>query len=201
MKIETRWIFGIAVVLVVLAMTLGLPVVQAQATHARWDLISLDTSTAPPTLSPGGIDSAAGAGGIMITFTGSGTFVAPAGDGGSSNAVTGGGTWETFDSLGNSTGSGTYQVTELVRFEFANFQTGSFIDLIGNTNQRANGSAVLRIEYLDGSQGTLLVGCHGPGAPNGIFEGIVATKSFVTYWANQAPVPGVNANRTIFHVM
>ena len=203
MKSSHRSLLAIGVMLfvVLLAMTVHLPLVRGQAAHARWDLISADFSTSPVTLSPGGVDSATGPGGISITFTGSGTFVAPAGDGESSHAVTGGGTWQTFDSGETSTGSGTYQVTELVRFDFANFQTGSFIDLIGNTNQRANGTAVLRIAYSDGSQGALLVGCHGPGAPSGIFEGIVATKGFVTYWGNQAPVAGVNANRTIFHVM
>jgi hypothetical protein len=58
----------------------------------------------------------------------------------------------------------------------------------------------LRIAYSDGSQGVLTVGCHGPGAPPGIFEGIATTKGFKTYYTVQAPVGGVDANRTIFHV-
>ena len=41
---------------------------------------------------------------------------------------------------------------------------------------------------------------HGPGAPPGIFEGIAATKGFKTYYSVQAPAPGVDANRTIYHV-
>jgi hypothetical protein len=70
----------------------------------------------------------------------------------------------------------------------------------GDTNERANGNAVLRIEYSDGSHGTLVVGCHGPGAPDGIFEGVTATKGFVTYWSREAPLPTVDVNRTLFHV-
>jgi len=64
----------------------------------------------------------------------------------------------------------------------------------------ANGNAILRIQYSDGSEGVLGVGCHGPGAPAGIQEGVIATKDFVTYWTAQPPAPGVNANRTSFHV-
>jgi hypothetical protein len=178
-----------------------------EADHVRWDIISLDTSTTPPTISPGGVAfasaiSGSAPSGLKIEFTGSGTFVAPA-SGGPSGAVTGGGTWETFsDCLTTcvSTGSGTYQVTKLVSWEFANLQTGTLIDLIGDIHEAANGTAVLRIEYSDGSQGTLGVGCHGPGAPDGIEEGIIATKGFVTYWTGEVPVPGVDENRTIFHV-
>jgi hypothetical protein len=59
---------------------------------------------------------------------------------------------------------------------------------------------VLRIEYSDGQTGVLTVGCHGPGAPPGIFEGIAVTRGFKTYYDVQAPVNGVDANRTIFHV-
>lgn len=133
-----------------------------------------------------------------IKFTGSGTFVAPA-SGKLSGAVTGGGTWETFEDT-TSTGNGTYAVTRLADWEFANFQTGTFIDLIANTSERANGNVILRIDYSDGSNGILGVGCHGPGAPEGIQEGVIATKGFVTYWTRQAPAPGVDKNRTVFHV-
>src|SRR5215831_3856190 len=175
----------------------------AGADHVRWDIINLDTSTTPPTISPGGVAFASAItgsapSGLKIRFMGSGTFVAPA-SGKTSSGVTGGGTWETFSGA-VSTGSGTYEVTKLVSWELANFQTGTFIDTIGDTNERANGAAVLRIEYSDGSHGTLGVGCHGPGAPAGIEEGIIATKGFVTYWTGEVPTTGVNKNRTIFHV-
>jgi hypothetical protein len=93
-------------------------------------------------------------------------------------------------------------VKELVSFVFANFQSQTpFIgDNIGNTNQRANGTAVLRIEFSDGQSGVLTVGCHGPGAPPGIIEGITTTKGFKTYYESHEPAGGVDANRTIFHV-
>ena len=162
----------------------------------RWDLISLDFKTSPPTFSPGGFASALAADGTKITLTGSGTF------GGSPKRVTDGGNWTTFDPSGAQSGSGTYKVVSLVSFIEANLQaqTPPFTDKIGDTNKRANGTAVLRIAYSDGSQGVLTVGCHGPGAPPGIFEGIAATKGFKTYYSVQAPAPGVDANRTLFHV-
>ncbi len=138
--------------------------------------------------------------GLKIKLTGSGTFVAPA-SGGPSGAVTGGGTWETFSGCPAacvSTGSGSYLVTGLVSWEFDNFQLPVINDLIGPNG--ANGNAVLRIQYSDGSEGTLGIGCHGPGADDGIVEGVIATKNYVTYWDAAVPVGGVNANRTAFHI-
>src|SRR5712691_10295388 len=168
----------------------------AGADHVRWDIINLAFTT-PPTVSEGGIAFASADATHTIKLTGSGTFVAPA-NGGTSSAATGGGTWETFTS-GVSTGSGTYVVTSLASWQFANFQTpGAVTDLIDTGG--ANGNAILRIQYSDGSEGVLGVGCHGPGAPAGIQEGVIATKNFVTYWTAQSPPPGVNANRTSFHV-
>ena len=165
--------------------------------HMRWDIISV-INFAPLTLGPGGVAFALAPNDLTIKLTGSGTFVAPA-SGGASGAATGGGTWETF-SGGVSTGSGTYAVTGFTSWEFANFQAPGAVDLIGDTNERANGNAVLRIEYSDGSLGTLGIGCHGPGAPDGIVEGVIATKGYVTYWAAEAPAPGVDKDRTLFHI-
>jgi len=167
------------------------------AQHVRWDIVSLVGGNPPGPLNPGGHASASAAnGGDTITLTGTGRFVAPAGRSGSS-AATGGGTWQT------STASGTYKVRKLVSFVLANRQasTPTFIDNIGALNARANGTAVLRIVYSDGSSGVLTVGCHGPGAPPGIFEGIAVTKGYVTYYTVAAPAAGVDANRTIFHIL
>jgi len=169
------------------------------ATHVRWDIISLVGGNFPGPINAGGSASASAPnGGDTITLTGNGTFVAPAGKHGGSSAATGGGTWRT-----STGGSGTYVATRLVSWVFANFQTTppAVIDNIGNVNKRANGTAVLKIEYSDGSSGVLTVGCHGPGAPPGIFEGIAVTKGYVTYYTVAAPVAGVDANRTIFHVL
>ena len=198
MRTNRRWFLAGAILLLLPLVTL-LVVGNARTAgtdDVRWDIINLAFTT-PPTVSAGGIAFASADATHTIRFTGSGTFVAPA-SGGTSSAATGGGTWETFTS-GVLTGSGTYFVTSLASWQFANFQTpGAVTDLIDTGG--ANGNAILRIRYSDGSEGTLGVGCHGPGAPAGIQEGVIATKNFVTYWTAQSPAPGVNANRTSFHV-
>ncbi len=202
MRVRTKKLLQLGAVLTLGAMVVVLTTfagaASAKAKHARWDIINLAGGAPPGPITPGGVASAEAAnGGGTITLTGSGTFVAPA-SGGGSNGVTGGGTWTT-----STGGSGTYTVVALVDFEFANFQAPppAFIDLIGDANNKAaNGNAVMRIEYSDGSRGVLTVGCHGPAAPAGIFEGIAVTKGYTTYYTVAAPVGGVNANRTIFHV-
>jgi hypothetical protein len=165
------------------------------AKHVRWDIVHLAGGNPPGPFTPGGEASATAPDGDTITLTGNGTFVAPA-SGKGSRAVTGGGTW-----TASAGGSGTYQVKALVDWEFANFQatTPTLIDNIGG-GRRANGTAVLKIAFSDGSKGVLTVGCHGPGAPPGIFEGIATTKGYKTYYTVQPPVAGVDANRTLFHV-
>jgi len=179
-----------------LLITPRLPVVQgAETDHVRWDIQHFNTATTPPTSSPGGVAfaSARNPSTLTIKLTGSGTFEPD-----DREEVTGGGTWETFSGT-TSTGSGSYEVRKLVSWQFASLQTAAFNDLIDD-GTRANGTAILRIRYSDGSEGVLGVGCHGPGAPAGIVEGVIATKDYVTYWDAQAPVGGVDANRTIFHV-
>lgn len=175
----------------------------------RWDIISINPlpAVAGSKISAGGEASAfayhtpTNPSAAKISLTGFGTFIAPASGGGSS-AVTGGGTWET-SGAGLPTASGIYRVTKLVDWQFGNFQTGgpAFIDEIGDSDKRANGNAVLLIEYDDGSEGVLGVGCHGPGAPNGILEGVIATKGHLTYWNGELPVGNVDANRTVFHLL
>jgi hypothetical protein len=196
MRIHARyWGFGAALTLaatLMLLTALASPA-GAEAQNVRWDIIS--TTGVPPTpINPGGHASATAPDGDTITLTGSGHFVAPA-NGGGSSAATGGGTWTT-----TSGGSGTYRVTALVSWQFANFQTEvGFIDNI-DEGTKANGLSVLKIAFSDGSSGVLTVGCHGPGAPPGIFEGIAVTKGFKTYYTVEPPTAGVNANRTLFHV-
>ena len=208
MRIRAGWIPRAAFLLLtaLLGTTIGLGVVHAEAQHVRWDIVHLDVTTVPPTVSEGGEayayarNAPTPATFLKIKLTGSGTFVSP-GSGGTSGAVTGGGTWQTFNSAGVPTGSGTYWVTRLANWQFANYQTpGSLNDNIGDQSRAANGNAVLLIQYSDGSSGILGIGCHGPGAPNGIVEGVIATKDYVTYWDAEAPVAGVDKDRTIFHV-
>jgi hypothetical protein len=194
MKIKKFGLLGVAVL--GLAVVLPLSAEAGGAKHVRWDIIHLIGGNPPGPITAGGMASATAPDGDKITLTGSGTFVAPAGSRGSSSAVTGGGTWQ------NATGSGTYTVTGLVSFVFANFQSATppLTDNIGNSSQRANGTAVLKIRFSDGQSGVLTIGCHGPGAPPGIFEGIATTKGYKTYYTVEDPVGGVDANRTIFHV-
>ena len=191
------WVSGLGAVVAIGAVLMLLTTFASAASsggaqHVRWDIIS--TTGIPPTpLNPGGHASAMAPDGDTITLTGSGHFVAPA-SGGGSGAVDGGGTWTT------SGGTGTYEVTALVSWQRANDQANvGFVDNI-DEGTRTNGTAVLKIAFSDGSSGVLTVGCHGPGAPPGIFEGIATTKGYKTYYNVQAPVPGVDGNRTIFHV-
>jgi hypothetical protein len=191
-----RWLVAVTVAALVMVYS---PVTSAQATHARWDIISLTGS--PPTANPGGIASATANDGSMITMTGAGTFVAPSGGAGSDSGVTGGGTWETFNAAGGSTGSGTYWVNGLVRWDRAPGALGTPpLDNIGNPAERSAGLAILRIGYSDGSRGILVVSCRLPGSPAAMPEGISATKDFVDYFGILPPVAGVDANRTLFHV-
>jgi hypothetical protein len=200
MNIKKLGLLGVPVL--ALAAVLPLTAAAGGGQHVSWDIISLGSvPLAPPiTFNPGGVASAQAPDGEWITLTGSGTFVAPSGSNGGSGAATGGGTWET--SLG---GSGTYEVKELVTWQFASPQILNIgglpvTDNTGDNTKRANGVAVLRIEFSDGSSGVLTVGCHGPGAPDGMFEGIATTKGYKTYYDVPVPSPDVNEGRTLFHV-
>jgi hypothetical protein len=203
-KISSAVTFASGSLIVAFFLLFSSSVALGQADHVRWDIISVIFPPPILTLNPNGEAFAfayftpGNPSDAKIRLTGAGTFVAPA-SGGPSGAVTGGGTWET-SGAGLPEGSGTYRVTKLVSWVFANLQGGDVIDNIGDVAERANGTAVLLIEYDDGSEGMLGIGCHGPGAPNGILEGVIATKGYVTYWNGELPAPGVDKNRTLFHV-
>ncbi len=210
MRTEARWIqrVGAISLAAVLAITGGLRVVHGQAQHVRWDIIHFNPATTPPTVSAGGIASARANDGSQITLTGSGTFVAPGGPGrGTSGAVTGGGTWTICGPPAPATPgcvvgvSGTYEVTGLVRWDPAPFAPGGgpVTDLI-DEGVPSTGLAVLSIVYNDGERGILVVSCTGVTAPASMFEGITASKGYVDYWNRVAPVAGVDANRTLFHI-
>ena len=189
------WGLGAVVALgavVMLLTTFASAASSGRAKHVRWDIIST-TGIPPAPINPGGHASATAPDGDTITLTGSGHFVAPA-SGRGNGAVDGGGTWTT------SSGSGTYAVTALVSWQRANDQANvGFVDNIGG-GTRTNGTAVLKVAFSDGTSGVLTVGCHGPGAPPGIFEGIATTKGYKTYYNVPTPAPGVDAGRTLFHV-
>src|SRR5712692_5907686 len=165
--------------------------------HMRWDIISVDFGTG--TVSAGGVASArANLDLSKITLTGSGTYRSNPGN---PQDVTGGGTWQTFNASGGSTGSGSYTLTGLVSFTMA---PGTFPlphDNIGNSADAGSGLLVVRVAYSDGSEGTLDVSCHFVGTPDAVFEGVTASKGFVDYWSREAPpAPPGDANRTAFHV-
>ncbi len=145
----------------------------AAAAHIGWEIFGSASATA--------------ADGLKIIVTGAGTFVAPAGGGGTSSAATGGGTWETRDASGAMTGSGNYTVIGLVRWERA---LASVPSIPGSTA----GLAILRVEYDDGSAGTLTISCRISNAEPGRFEGVTASKGFVDFW-NRVTSP------TLFHVL
>jgi len=175
----------------------------------RWDILHL-ASFSPVTVGPGGSASALANDNSKITVTGTGKF-----EPGETEEVTGGGTWQTFSATGVLTGSGTYRVTSLVRFNLApGFQTSGLIDNIpganGDLSDNRAGLLIVNIAYSDGSKGVLAVSCHlnggpdfvaRPAAPASVFEGITASKGFVDYWFRVAPVAGVDGNRTLFHTI
>jgi len=196
MRIERKWFLAIAVVLTSLWLVVNART-GADETKMRWDIISVDFNTR--TGSAGGSASARANDGSKITLKGSGTFKP-----GDPEDVTGGGTWTTFDPSGAMTGSGTYEVKRLVKFDLAPGTFPLATDNIGNPLDFRAGLAFLRIRYSpDGQSGILVVSCAAGGtSPPTIFEGITVSKGFVDYWNREVPpAPPADANRTNFHVV
>ena len=112
--------------------------------------------------------------GSTMFIEGTGTFVV-----GDAKKVTGGGTWATFNASGVATGSGHFQVTDLVKFDLAPGSAPGFPTFHA-------GLAFLRIVYDDGSKGILVVSCSlnffGPTTPPSVPEGFSASKKYVDYW-------------------
>jgi hypothetical protein len=206
MRLNKWWILGAALSLLPVLVVAD---TRDDAATIRWDIIHIVTfSPSGNVIAEGGMASALAQNKSMITLTGSGTFTLGDGD-----DVTGGGTWKTVGPPPDSTShSGTYRVTRLVRFDVApGAQASNAKDLIGDGTLADNrgGLAILRIAYSDGSKGILVVSCDLPGnpppgpagSPDTLFEGITASKGFVDYWNREAPVPKVDGNRTLFHVL
>jgi hypothetical protein len=165
----------------------------------RWDIISIPQFTPVVIFNPGGQASAVAMGtvGAKITLTGSGTFVPE-----EPGAVTGGGTWQTFDMTGTQTGMGTYQVTGLVKWnEGPGTQPPGSINNIARIADFRAGLAVLAIAYSDGSRGILVVSCRAPmGGLATSPEGTSVSKD-VLFFNMVAPTPNVDGNRTAFHLV
>lgn len=193
MKIKNLWSIGLAVLL--WAVFIAGSALWAGDQIMRWDIVSIDFQKL--TISEGGLASARAEDNSRITLTSSGTFAAF-----DPSNVGGGGEWTITDAGGNVTGSGTYSVVSLVSFQGApGTPPAPLMDLIGDRADARAGLALLRIEYDDGTLGTLTVSCNLTGTPDSVFEGITASKGFVTFWNREAPVDGVDANRTVFHVV
>ncbi|MBI3659556.1 hypothetical protein HY230_03685 [Candidatus Acetothermia bacterium] len=195
-RVKLGGLIGALVVLTALG-NAGQSSLAQQTTKFRWDLVSIQGSN-PPTLEAGGVAFALANDGSTLKLTGSGTF-----DQANPTVVTGGGDWTSFNPDGNETGKGTYKVTGLVRFQEApgKIPTGALNDKIGTIADARAGLVALRIAFSDGSEGVLFVNCHLPeGSPTSIGEGITVSKGFVMF-NRMPPVPGVDANRTVFHVL
>jgi hypothetical protein len=202
MKSAKATVLGLSIIVM---MTAAAPFAFGQAAHVRWDMITPNFGP-PVSLNPGGKASATASDTSCITITGSGTFVAPA-SGESSSAVTGGGTWTVFAPSGangtvpatcgtTATSSGTFVVTELVRWEPSTaFAPTGLIDNVGNINEAFGGFAVLRVAYSDGSQGVLTISCNSPHDPFAVFEGMIASKGVIQYW-----YPSIFKYFSLFHV-
>lgn len=195
-----RWrLSAIGLVLALLAV-LGTDVAltDTDSMRVRWDIVSVDVSTTPPTVKPGGKASALAEDGSRITLTGRGTFMPQVPE-----HVTGRGTWETFAPDGTTrTGHGTYRVTRLVHWKEAEGDPPPANNEIGRREDARAGLVVLQIKYSNGETGTLVVSCHLVRSPATVFEGITASMGFVDYWQREAPSddPFIDANRTLFHV-
>ncbi len=157
MKVETRWIITVFIVLLPLLLV-GITRGDEKETKFQWLI--------------GTAASALANDNSKITLTGSGTFQPN-----DPEEVNGGGTWQTF-APGATTpdASGTFKVTRLVKVDF----TPSVPD-----PSIRGGLAFFRIKYSDGSQGILVVSCR-VGAPPPVFEGVTASKGFTDYW-NRIP--------------
>ena len=177
---------------------IGIPTtVFAGGTRVRWDIISVNF-TPPASLSAGGKASAHANDGSMITLTGSGTFQGSGDD----DAVTGGGMWWTFDPGATSaSATGTYKVKRFVSWEPAPGSPPLPVDHIGDRSDESAGLAVLQIRYSDGKRGVLTLSCQLVGTSLAVFEGITATKGYVDYFDREDPMPGVDGNRTNFHIL
>ena len=175
------------------------------ASKMRWDTLSVTVKDSKPFLAPGGIDSASANDGSYITIVGNGTF-GP----GTTDPVTGGGDWATFDANNVPTGKGKFTVTAFNGFDWAPGQLpppSVLVDSIGNNADASSGVAGLRIAFTNADasaagMGFLIISCHLPvGAPASIVEGLVVSKGMTLFYNPTHIVPGIDQGRTSFTVM
>ena len=162
----------------------------------RWDIINNQGACAEA----GGHASSKSRDGARITVTGSGTF---RDNPGNPQDVTGGGHWTITAGTATPAGEGDYEVTRFISFDLPPGTAPlPAVDCIGDLEDRRPGRLTVAIAYDDGSEGVLEVGCRLVGSPASVMEGITATKGYVTFWNHEEPVgPGVEGNRTLFHLL
>ncbi len=197
MGIDRRWFLGFLGLLISVLMT-GVPGHAQASARMRWDIVSVDTSTTPPTVNAGGSAVAlAGDSMTSLTLTGTGFFrKLPPTTRFSAIAKEGGGTWETKDSTGTSTGKGAYTVKKGPAFFVKVPGTFSGVtDTIGDITKAGAGLLIVEVKYDDGDRGVLGVACSLPDSPATAFEGVIATKGSTEYLTIGSP------NLTLFHVI
>ncbi|MCA1701852.1 MAG: hypothetical protein LC808_00690 [Actinobacteria bacterium] len=178
---------------------LGAPAA-AFASHGRvrWDLPNVFT----PCPTRGGQASAKTVDGATITMRGHGKF--PNVRNHCTKDVTGRGTWEITPGTateGCFSGCGTFRVTELLRWVPAPGEFPFTCDDVGPIEGARAGLAMMRVRYSNGWNGVLTVSCHLVGSPDCIFEGITASMGYEDFTFPEPPAPGVEGNRTIFHLI
>jgi hypothetical protein len=201
---RTRRLFIMVSLSLVLALTaLSVKSMLAAGEKIRWDIVNNMVVDGKPTGSEGGIAFATAIDGSYIMLKGTGTF-GP----GKTDPVTGGGDWMTFDVTNLKTASGKYTVTGLVSWtEGSGKEPDALVDKIGEKTSFRAGVAVLSVTYTndDGSaagEGVVIISCHGPvDGTDTTFEGVAATMGVTTFYDASPARPGVNTNRTQFHVV
>ena len=201
---RTRRLFIMVSLSIVLALTaVSMRGMLAAGEKIRWDIINNMVEDGKPTISEGGFAAATAIDGSYIMLKGTGTF-GPA----STDPVTGGGDWMTFDVTNAKTAGGKYTVSGLVSWtDGTGTLPDAVVDKMGDKAAFRPGVAVLTVTYTndDGSaagDGVLILSCHGPvGGTDTTFEGFVATMGAATFYDASPARPGANANRTSFHVV
>jgi hypothetical protein len=193
---------GAAGVLGALALPTGVLADEEASEHrVRWDVVSINFTAG--SVNPGGHATARSNDGDRITIAGSGTF--PDARNKCRRDVTGGGTWRIPSASDPRcfSGSGTYKVVELLSWTPAATKFPLPHDNIGEIEDATSGLAKLRVAYSNGAHGVLTVSCQlrvgEEGAPECIFEGITASMEWEDFFNNDAPTPGIDGNRTVFH--
>lgn len=169
----------------------------------RWDIVSIDSTTTPPTIRAGGMATAVANDGSSITFnSATGTFRPNAATRRfSAIAKDGSGSWTTFDSTGAQVSAGTFTVRRgPAAFGPLPGTLTGVTDTIGDISLARAGFLLVDVEYSDGDRGLLGIACAFKSSPPAAtdspataYEGVMATKGSTEYLSVGMP------NSTVFH--